>query len=504
MLMAERAGFLEAILAGPEDDAPRLVYADWLEEHGQPERAEFIRIECEQAVISPEPGSAPNRWDSPRFWELQDRLRKLYERHADDWFAPLFRAFRGEMDTHRGFPWHVALSARQFIDCGEAIFQAAPTIENVIIVRLGQNMPRLARCPALAHVRQLQFFETPFRAAQAEQLARSPHLGNLRELDIGFTDTGIGPRGARALANAASLRRLEHLDVHNHAIYDEGAAALLRSKNLATLTHLDLGHNGLTDETANVLAAVSHLGLVSLELMSNSLTSDGVAALAGAAHLGALEHLSLPDNRMGNAGATHLVTARFAGRLRKLHVADCGLDDQGTAVVFGGAWPNLTDLGVTSNVVGGRAASALVDNSSLARLSTLSVARCGIGRPVAAILGRASLPALRTLRAGYNPLGPEGVRPLLAGPLASVVRHLDFRGTALSDAGAEVVASSPVLSQVRWLELAENHISDRGAIALAESQYLDEVGALDLSRNAIGATGKDALTKRFGDRVRLG
>lgn len=34
---------LAAILADPNDDLPRLVYADWLEENGEPERAEFIR-----------------------------------------------------------------------------------------------------------------------------------------------------------------------------------------------------------------------------------------------------------------------------------------------------------------------------------------------------------------------------------------------------------------------------------------------------------------------------
>jgi uncharacterized protein (TIGR02996 family) len=32
---------LAAILATPEDDGVRLVYADWLEENDQPERAEF-------------------------------------------------------------------------------------------------------------------------------------------------------------------------------------------------------------------------------------------------------------------------------------------------------------------------------------------------------------------------------------------------------------------------------------------------------------------------------
>ena len=45
--MTERDALLAAIHAAPEDDAPRLVYADWLEEHGEVERAEFIRIQIE-------------------------------------------------------------------------------------------------------------------------------------------------------------------------------------------------------------------------------------------------------------------------------------------------------------------------------------------------------------------------------------------------------------------------------------------------------------------------
>jgi uncharacterized protein (TIGR02996 family) len=42
----DRAAFLAAILDRPDDDLPRLVYADWLDEHGEPERAEFIRTQC--------------------------------------------------------------------------------------------------------------------------------------------------------------------------------------------------------------------------------------------------------------------------------------------------------------------------------------------------------------------------------------------------------------------------------------------------------------------------
>lgn len=41
--MTTSDALLAAVLANPADDLPRLVYADWLDENGQPERAEFIR-----------------------------------------------------------------------------------------------------------------------------------------------------------------------------------------------------------------------------------------------------------------------------------------------------------------------------------------------------------------------------------------------------------------------------------------------------------------------------
>ena len=41
--MTTSDALLAAVLANPADDLPRLVYADWLEENGEPERAELIR-----------------------------------------------------------------------------------------------------------------------------------------------------------------------------------------------------------------------------------------------------------------------------------------------------------------------------------------------------------------------------------------------------------------------------------------------------------------------------
>jgi len=52
--VSDEAALLAAILAFPDEDTPRLIYADWLQEHGQEERAEFVRVQCELAKL-PEP-----------------------------------------------------------------------------------------------------------------------------------------------------------------------------------------------------------------------------------------------------------------------------------------------------------------------------------------------------------------------------------------------------------------------------------------------------------------
>ena len=47
--MSDRDALLEAVFSNPADDAPRLVYADWLDEHGEPAQAAFIRAQVELA-----------------------------------------------------------------------------------------------------------------------------------------------------------------------------------------------------------------------------------------------------------------------------------------------------------------------------------------------------------------------------------------------------------------------------------------------------------------------
>src|ERR1700722_11352934 len=54
--MSDKRAFLTAILERPDDDTRKLVYADWLEERGDP-RAEYLRLMMkvrQERVISPE------------------------------------------------------------------------------------------------------------------------------------------------------------------------------------------------------------------------------------------------------------------------------------------------------------------------------------------------------------------------------------------------------------------------------------------------------------------
>lgn len=48
--LTERDALLAAVLAAPDDDLPRLVYADWLDEHGEDRWADLIRVQCELAA----------------------------------------------------------------------------------------------------------------------------------------------------------------------------------------------------------------------------------------------------------------------------------------------------------------------------------------------------------------------------------------------------------------------------------------------------------------------
>jgi len=70
--MPTHDGFLQAIRDEPDSDVPRLIYADWLDDHGDPARAEFIRTQCERERLPP---------GDPRQPALEEREEDLLAAH---------------------------------------------------------------------------------------------------------------------------------------------------------------------------------------------------------------------------------------------------------------------------------------------------------------------------------------------------------------------------------------------------------------------------------------
>jgi uncharacterized protein (TIGR02996 family) len=237
---------LEAILADPDDDSPRLIYADWLDERGDADRAEFIRAQC---ALHGAPA------DDPRRPAWRGREAALLADHAAEWLGPL----RGQFYLwafRRGFLEEVTLNAPAFLDGTAALFRAAP-VRLVRLLKATGVMDRLANCPQLRRVAALHLTGCGVGNAGAAALADSPHVAGLVTLRLG--GNAIGDAGAEHLAASPHLAGLRVLNLSHNDIGNDGARALAESPHLRGLHSLCLDGNRITPLAARPLAEALYL-----------------------------------------------------------------------------------------------------------------------------------------------------------------------------------------------------------------------------------------------------
>ncbi len=329
--MSDADGLLQDILDRPDDDAPRLVYADWLDEHGDPDRAEFIRLQIEAARLKQEKAFRPGP---------HRREQELLDRHRDEWLRDVPPPLRKEYMFERGFVGWLHCSALEFLRGAERLFRHAP-VRSVRLKHATRRLAELAACPYLARLSRINFSAAGnhIDGAGARAFFASPHLGGLVELDLKYN--AIGPQGAAALAACRHLAGLRHLSLTHNRIGDEGAAALADSPHLANLEALDLYGNDIGDAGATALAASPHLNrLDALTLTSNAVGPAGVEALAAAKGLPALTRLRLAYNPVGDRGAAALLGSPRLGplstrlrRLRELDLRGCRISAAAAAAL---------------------------------------------------------------------------------------------------------------------------------------------------------------------------
>jgi uncharacterized protein (TIGR02996 family) len=240
----QHEAFLSDICEHPDDDAPRLVYADWLDDHGDPARAEFIRVQCELARISP---------DDPAHDSLEPRERALLAEFRAKWLEPLLPFARKEAEFRRGFVEKITVPAAKFVKKAKDLFESAPIRHASLTYPLrlreaSEPDPALAACPFLARLASLKVggFSGRIGDDGIRTLVASPHLAGLSFLDL--SDNDQSAEGMRAIAESphlASLTALDlSLDLYAHkSAGDEGAIALAGSSFLANLRELWLGRN---------------------------------------------------------------------------------------------------------------------------------------------------------------------------------------------------------------------------------------------------------------------
>lgn len=138
--MSDEAAFLETLKANPADDTARLVYADWLDEHEQPQKAAYLRLVVDFAQREGDLAAIPG---AERFAALAASIDNEWRLAAGSRFA---LTLTGWTDKIRSIKWIRELT-------GDGLSEAKAASENLPHT-LFSNVPFEAALPAVARGRE--------------------------------------------------------------------------------------------------------------------------------------------------------------------------------------------------------------------------------------------------------------------------------------------------------------------------------------------------------------
>ncbi|MBN9119880.1 MAG: TIGR02996 domain-containing protein, partial [Planctomycetes bacterium] len=324
--------FFRAIEAQPEDDTPRLVYADWLDEHAASDvdraRADLIRVQCWREREPP----------GERRVALAGREGGLLVLYGREWVKPLPGDLNDALtDFRRGFLDPVTLPAAGFASHAKHLSEQAPLF-HVRLVRARDAMKAIAARPELSFVRRLTLAGAWVQNAELTALAPAPHLDNLQQLDLSHNQIGI--RGATDLATARAPA-LRELRLERNPIKDRGLLALAQA-DWPALEHLDATECGLRFAPAGLADGPLVRRLVSLQLSRNPDVPASAWLRLAAAPWGRLERLDLSNPTVTDAVAEALAANPALAGLRVLHLGAATITARGARAIL--ASPYLRGL----------------------------------------------------------------------------------------------------------------------------------------------------------------
>jgi uncharacterized protein (TIGR02996 family) len=491
---SEELAFREAIIDNPDDDMQRLIFADWLEERGDP-RAEFIRVQCELA-------RAPDRAER---WDLRQRERELLAEHATAWRSADLGPENAKVPCRfrRGFVEQLRITAKTLLSGAERLMRNAP-IRELVLFEASHLAKELADCPLLSRVEQLELSHgSAIGDTGMEQFLTSPYLGRIKDLRL--HSSNIGFAGTRALVNSQVIGRLRRLSLGNSIGANE-IEILCQAKSLGELRFLDFQHSRLGNLGVEHLANSGAFGAVEkLALHGVGMSAAALRTLVNSSHFPGVRSLDISENPVGNEGVEALGASQNFAQLEELQAKGCAIGLSGVrALVSSSRFPRLGGIDLSANHI---TAEVLAEAKRSWRLPPPKVLCLGwnnIGDAGAQTLaGSPFLVALEVLELPDARLSAWGVKALATSANLAKLRKLNLAANTFDDNALRALAAFPQLEGLRVLNLAGNRISDDGTRALCESKFLHNLVELNLEATEISDHGmRHLLCARLGQGLR--
>jgi uncharacterized protein (TIGR02996 family) len=493
--MSTEANLLRAVRDNPDEDTPRLIYADFLDEEGCAARAEFIRVQIARERLA---------LDDPQRRALEDREHELLAEHELEWLGVAAtdlddQSELTEWEFERGFVNEVSASP-VFMRTAGADLCAAHPIRRWRVMSGRENFHEdLKEAGQRGWAARLEALDLIGWYADLGQLggflgARS-NFERLRELDL----TGHGPLDSLPLLVEFAPFR-DRLKVLRCGLtgYDGEFEVPELLRVLGTSCRLEeLAVPGMRLTPGDILAllgAPALESLTALDLHGNELDADAWQGFRSARFR--LRELDLSFTQLGAAALDRLLGCASLAELCRLHLNACGRTAENVrALAASRFWAQAEELRMRQGMPPG-ANLELVDDETSAQAEPVSLA------PLFEAQGSKNL---RILDLGENALRDAGVSRLCAAPWAETLLYLDLSQNYLSDDALRELARSGRFKSLRTLHLSFNSvyhqnnaaanesITDAGLRALADCPDLANLRVLSLSGTRISAAGIDAV-----------
>ena len=319
--------FINEIAKNLDDDFPRLVYADWLQDHGDP-RAEFIRVQCElaermkqdvrQRYLLEQHAALLSRKD-PELASLWERNDSLLRKYQGIWTRDLSTTKLKGYTFRRGFIDEVRITLTQFVRQARKLKKGAPLLSSLRITRVHESgLSVLSQCELLSQIRTLSLRNVNQSVTEITKFLNAPNLKQLASVDL--SNTGL----SWDLDWNWDFSNLKRLYLSGTSALSEGFQIRGRIFSesvlpLPQLEVLDLSYAGVTSALLEDMTLDSDLSrLEALNLSGYRLGMEGLSQLFESPTLTSLKLLVFNDSEIADSVLPLLLESECCAQLECL------------------------------------------------------------------------------------------------------------------------------------------------------------------------------------------